>query len=367
MVDTLIILSLLNIVSYCEGQLPINGRFTDRFGKSVDDQFRILTGETTRRILNQFQTRATVKDQTHILDSRLNNMGSDLVPTDAQSLFSFIQSELGRLGISNTDFNSNLQSGVFTGKNLGNFGSTDFLQGQNEVTPVWGNIKHVSVPSTIEPQVSNKERLRNKIIDFNTGGHRHTIVNGWSGNKSDHDQLFERENNQSSQEKRTIYNSEGQVQLPFNFNLNTVSQGNIGERALSEADLLQMGTDELAAVAKNKIDFNSEQSSHSNLPSGLGKHAMSLNSIVDVNMHQPPSDLYTSNSSTEERLILALLERLVELKENRLQRQSAVLRNENDISSRLAPIRDESISSRGSTVVSPGWHGSVQSSFCHYR
>lgn len=253
-------------------------------------------------------------------------MGSDLVPAEKQTLFSFIQSELGRMGMDNTNFISKSQSGVITGNNLGNFRSTDLFQGRmNKITPMWGNSNNVRTNAEVNrkaeiPKIQQTNK-RNQLKEVKISG-----------------------GNDLSQEIKPIFSDNGSIRAPLSFSVNNMPNSNgVG---LSEADLLQMGTTDLAALGKHITSTNN--AIESVLPSNIARHAISMNSIVDLNSQSNQS--WRSNSSTEEKLILALLERLIELQENRPQEVSqpiAVHDRRGITSEQIRAIRRNSFTSSG--------------------
>ncbi|CAC5385333.1 unnamed protein product [Mytilus coruscus] len=280
---------LLYFVLYCDCQFPINQKFSDQFG-SDSGRLRVLTEATNQRILSQFQNQPILPTLDSIMNGIFPNVDNS-VAGRSPSFWINMQAELDRLGIRNTDLITKPPVPAVTRGSLGNFGITDLFSGQN--SQFTSSIKHQNEQTGSEIQRDRKSFVnKQQDIPFFS-----TVVNRLRRMNTTNEGPTQKITPIMAPKNHQPFGDLSSLNVPSSNN----NQDASADTMLSEADLLQMGTDELAA---------------------LGKHGISLNSIVDTN-----SDFFgkqsTSNSSTEEQLITALLERLIELKDNRARHQQA--------------------------------------------
>ncbi|XP_071132935.1 uncharacterized protein [Mytilus edulis] len=286
--DVRFILYLIYFVFYCDCQFPLNQGFTDQFG-SDPRRLRVLTEATNQRILSQFQNQPNVPT----LDSLMNGLfpnAENSVVGNSPSFGINIKTELDRLGIRNTDLITNPSVSAATRGNLGNFGITDLFSRHSSQLKSSINNQNQQTGSDIQRgRKSLVQDNQQQDIPFFS-----TVINQPRRMNTTNDGPTQKNKPILAPTNHQPFGDLSALNVPSSNNNQDASTDNM----LSEAALLQMGTDELAA---------------------LGKHGISLNSIVDTN-----SDFFgkqsTPNSSTEEQLITALLDRLIELKDQRARR-----------------------------------------------
>ncbi|CAG2222510.1 unnamed protein product [Mytilus edulis] len=286
--DVRFILYLLYFVFYCDCQFPLNQGFTDQFG-SDPRRLRVLTEATNQRILSQFQNQPNVPT----LDSLMNGLfpnAENSVVGNSPSFGIDIKTELDRLGIRNTDLITNPSVSAATRGNLGNFGITDLFSRHSSQLKSSINNQNQQTGSDIQRgRKSLVQGNQQQDIPFFS-----TVINQPRRMNTTNDGPTQKNKPILAPTNHQPFGDLSALNVPSSNNNQDASTDNM----LSEAALLQMGTDELAA---------------------LGKHGISLNSIVDTN-----SDFFgkqsTPKSSTEEQLITALLDRLIELKDQRARR-----------------------------------------------
>jgi hypothetical protein len=298
-----LIIYILALVCYCKCQFPINARFTDGFNLNRIRP-RVLMEATNSRILNQFQVRpSTVGGQSRRMNVNVNlhgniNTGSNVTLLPDRNT----NKELERFGMGNAQFagrsnfgNNNSVMSSITGGALGNVGIRNPTQRQSNFD--WNN----SVQRVTSNLLDNRHTRARQPI---TTQQQHRIIRPDIGTAENRNHNFINSINISS----LAGNTQDIIPVRPSTLLQRTSTENVRslpiqptniDTGISEAALLQMGNNELAE---------------------LGNHGISLNSIVDATFN-PVDKHWISNSSTEEKLIIALLERLLEMKVIRRQKE----------------------------------------------
>lgn len=300
-----LIIYILALVCYCKCQFPINARFTDGFNLNRIRP-RVLIEATNRRILNQFQVRPNpVAGQSRRMNVNVNLHGNINTESNVPLLSDRNTDKelLERFRMRNAQFsdrssfgNNNSVMSSITGGTLSNVGIRNPTQREsnfdwnNSVQRVTSNLLDNRHTRTRRPSTTQQQQHRIIRPDIGTAENRnHNVINSinnssLAGNTQDMIPV-----RPSTLLQRT--STENARSLP-------IQPTNI-DTGISEAALLQMGNNELAE---------------------LGNHGISLNSIVDATFN-PVDKHWISNSSTEEQLIIALLERLLEMKVIRRQKE----------------------------------------------
>lgn len=300
-----LIIYILALVCYCKCQFPINARFTDGFNLNRIRP-RVLIEATNRRILNQFQVRPNpVGGQSRRMNVNVNLHGNINTESNVPLLSDRNTDKelLERFRMRNAQFsdrssfgNNNPVMSSITGGTLSNVGIRNPTQREsnfdwnNSVQRVTSNLLDNRHTRTRRPSTTQQQQHRIIRPDIGTAENRnHNFINSinnssLAGNTQDMIPV-----RPSTLLQRT--STENARSLP-------IQPTNI-DTGISEAALLQMGNNELAE---------------------LGNHGISLNSIVDATFN-PVDKHWISNSSTEEQLIIALLERLLEMKVIRRQKE----------------------------------------------